>query len=516
MLLSLSGCAVGDKDLERWERTQQGPRKLYAVATHEKYGEELRLHALESIIKMPARSGKNIALPVLIEGFHDDADDQDKPGALSALTDSTRKVMIEKLTPFLEDEMKKAPPQKKADGTKDRDPTVPVKDAAFAILANEPPLVTNEAIRTRLKQAIVNWVVADFDARLDAPQKYSVEQMFKAIGNPAVVGLPPLIREESSKVDRITALVSDLGDPETKLKSANQLVTLAKGIDSPQWIQKKTAEVKETNEKQGRKDVPEAALQNQLKAYQDQELFKIFSAMKKIAQKPVIDYLTGVAANKAASEDRRKNALAALEGHVDKTNTDLLNKLSEIAADDSTPDGVRDLAFARLGELPKDQVVPRMYKLFDAKKWKVRWIAGSLVLKSITTKGLPEFFAHLPRGGAMGMTEFFTYGGAIQTMDSGPGEPKTRDAILPYLNGKEGTPKLVALGYFYKGKKADSGLVEAQGGAKEPAPKCAKEDDCGWSCDIPKEGKPAESESKDIVTVGDFAKYCVLPSMNSK
>ncbi len=53
---------------------------------------------------------------------------------------------------------------------------------------------------------------------------------------------------------------------------------------------------------------------------------------------------------------------------------------------------MRDLAFARLGELPKDQVVPKLYTLFEAKKWKVRWVAASLVLKDHDDQGqLPEF-----------------------------------------------------------------------------------------------------------------------------
>ena len=51
------------------------------------------------------------------------------------------------------------------------------------------------------------------------------------------------------------------------------------------------------------------------------------------------------------------------------------------------------------------------------------------------------------------------------------------------------------------------------------APVCETDTDCKWSCEIAKEGAkdPAkERESKDIKTVGDFVKYCVVPAMQER
>ena len=64
-------------------------------------------------------------------------------------------------------------------------------------------------------------------------------------------------------------------------------------------------------------------------------------------------------------------------GAIDKNNAGDIDKLFAIAKDDNTPDEVRDQAFARLGELPKELIVPKLYTLFEPKKWKVRWVAGT-------------------------------------------------------------------------------------------------------------------------------------------
>ncbi|MBP9112820.1 MAG: hypothetical protein KBF88_08420 [Polyangiaceae bacterium] len=514
MSLSLmqASCAVGEGDLKRWQTTENGPRRLWSVATHEKYDKPLRLKALDAIVNLRPRGGQNISLPVLVDGFHDKMDNEDKPGALTMLPDATRAEMIQALVPVLVEQMKVPPPQKKPDGTRDYDTSVAAKDAAFSILAHEPPLTNDKTVRDALSAAISNWAMADFENRLDAPQKFGIERMFKFIGPTSVRGLSPLLVESSMRIDRITALIAELGDPETKLKSSTQLVALAKSLDSAEWIKKKTPEVRDANQKAKLTVNPQQEA-DQLKKYQDQELLKVFSAMKKLGGKPTADYLVNFAAKKDNSDDRRKAALAALEGHVDRANTDHINKLNDIAIDEAASDGLKDLAFSRLGELPKADVQARMYRHFDNKKWKIRWVAAGLVLKSMTTKGVPEFMSRLPRGGKMAMNEFFTYGAQIKSMDAPAGEPKATDVIKPYLEGRDAVPKLVALGFYYTGKKADAPLVQRVADDNSPVPKCDKDDECNWQCEIPKAGTPNETEPKEIKTVGDFAKFCVLPSM---
>jgi hypothetical protein len=212
--------------------------------------------------------------------------------------------------------------------------------------------------------------------------------------------------------------------------------------------------------------------------------------------------------------DRRKVALAALEGRVDKSNAADVERIFSIAKDDSTPDEVRDIAFQRLGELPKDQVVPKLYTLFQNKKWKVRWVAATNVLKAITTRQLPEFFNRLPAT-RLALNEPLTYGALIAKMEPPAGEPRPRDVLISHLNSGQIGAKLTSLGAFYQGKKADISVVDSKASDNTPIPKCDPSDDCGWTCDVPKPGvaDKNDKESKTILTVGDFARYCIEPSM---
>jgi hypothetical protein len=264
-------------------------------------------------------------------------------------------------------------------------------------------------------------------------------------------------------------------------------------------------------------------LQAQVLKYQDQELTKVFSSMKRLGGKPVVEYLITYSGDGKNSPERRKTALAALEGRVDKTNVADIERIFVIAKDENTPDEVRDLAFARLGELPKEQVVPRLYTLFGARKWKVRWVAANKVLQIILPHQIPEFMSHLPVNSAtkMGMNEPLTYGPTLVQMEKRdglpPNEPKVRDVVMGYLNSPQVGPKLTALGYFYSGKKADIGIVQNRSGDTQVVSKCDKDDGCEWSCLVTKPGATDKNdkEAKTIATVGEFARECIAPSMES-
>ncbi len=499
-----TGCAVSESDVHRWEGTERGPEKLVAVLTHDKYSIQLRTEAAMSLIRMKPRAGKRIGIDQLIS-------------AVASLDEDSRRKIVIGMTPELVKEIESPPPQKKPDGTMEQDATIPFKDAAFAMMSHEPPLVSDEKSKTDLTAALIKWTQTDFEDRIDnSAQAYGVEQMMRFFQAPSVKGLPALMTEQSSKVDRIAALVADLGDPDTKMKASQQLVSLAEGIDSPNWIAKMKPAVMDANKRSGQ-NINDQQLAQQLDKFQEQELTKIFTSMKRVGGRPVIDYCLKFAANQKNSEERRKAALAALEGRIDKSNTADVDKIFEVAKDENTPDSVRDLAFARLGELPKEQIVPKLYTLFEPKKWKVRWVAASLVLKTMTTKNLPEFMRRLPASSAqkMGLSEPTTYGSLIAKMDAPNGEPKPKDAILPYLSSKDLGAKLTALGFFYEGKKADLGVVQSHEDDKTAVPKCDKDDDCGWTCVVPKAPGSQDTEQKTITTVGEFAKYCVEPSMTN-
>jgi hypothetical protein len=503
-----TGCRVDDEAVHRWETTERGPDKLVAVLTHDKYDTPLRVEAGLSLIRMRPRNGRRIGTELMTD-------------ALAEVRTDTRQKIVDGMAPELIKQIQAPPPVRGAPGTPlPEDHSIPYKDAAFSLMQHDPPLVTNDATKAALSAALTQWSQADFEGRLENPsQQFGIEQIMRFLGPNSVKGLPALITEQSSRVDRIVGLVADLGDDATKQKGSENLVALARAIDSKPWIDKWTTIIQKSDD-DAKQKVTKEQVMKQVTTLQDQELTKVFSSMKKLKGKVVVEYLILYAGDGHNSSDRRKTALAALEGGVDKNNSADIERIFAIAKDDATPDDVRDLAFNRLGELPKEQVVPRLYTLFQAKKWKVRWVAAQQVLKMITPKRIPEFMSHLPATPSvkMGQGEPLMYGQQMARMESPPGEPKARDIVMGYLGSKEVGPKLTALGFFYEGKKADQGVVVSKEADTQLVPKCDPTDECGWQCELPKAGSPPEkheTEVKAVVTVGDFARDCIAPHMDA-
>ena len=63
-------------------------------------------------------------------------------------------------------------------------------------------------------------------------------------------------------------------------------------------------------------------------------------------------------------------------------------------------DVVLDQAFRRIGEMPRELVVEKLYEIFKTDKWKIRRAAAATVLKISTVKHVDEFMAKLPEGKA--------------------------------------------------------------------------------------------------------------------
>lgn len=513
----VSGCRVSESDVHRWETTERGPFKLVAVITHDKYAWNLRVEAALSLVRMPPRGGSRGGIKILCDHYKDE-DGSDRSGALVQLSEDARQKIVNGMAPELVKQMQAPPPQRTAENRLPPDPSVPFKDAAFAMLSHEPPLVSDEQTQKQLRDALTQWAQTGFEDRIEnSSQQFGIEQMMRFLGAPSVRALPGLINENTYRLDRIAGLIADLGEPETKLKASEALVTLAKRVESQPWFDAQRGIVDEHNKKSGVNATVEQVTQ-QITKMQDRRLTEeIFPAMKKIGGRPAVDYLFGVAIDQKGKEERRKLALAALEGRIDKANPADLDRTFTIARDDATPDSVRDVAFARLGEFNKEQILPKLYTLFEPKKWKVRWVAASLVLKTVGTRQVGDFMARLPKSPAqkMGMTEPLSYGQLIAKMEPPAGEPKPRDAVLPYLQSRDLGPKLVALGFFYEGKHADHHVVKPFEGDATPLPKCEKDDECDWKCDVPKPGSQ-EKEPKELKTVGEFVTFCLIPSMDKK
>lgn len=509
-----SGCAVSEADVHRWETTEAGPEKLYAIVTHDKYSWPLREEAALSLVRMHPRNGKRVGLEYLALGY--DTSQGKVQGALSVLTEEARRHIVDDITPKLVAAMSQPPPPKPAEGAAAQpDPSIPYKDAAFALLSHEPPLVVDEKSKSDIVAALTQWVQTDFEDRVDnSDQQFGVEQIMRFLGAPSVKMLPSTITLDSTKVDKACQLIADIGDDDAKKRASEALVGMAKQIDSSTWLDKQRALVNEANAK-AKISATAAQVSAQLQQYQEQELEKVFADMKRVGGRPVVEYCLGFARDKSKSEKMRVDALAALENRVDRTNPSDVNTIFDLVKDDSTPDKVRGMAMARLGELPKDMVVPKLYTLFD-KKWQVRIDAARLVLKSMTTRDVPDFMRHLPENAKtkMALSEPITYGALILQMDqSAPaGAPKARDVLNQFLGSSVMGAKLTAAGSYYTAKKSAAGPLRALESDKTPVPKCSDADNCGWSCDVSKPGSK-DKETKTITTVGEFVQWCVEPSL---
>lgn len=516
---AIAGCRVADTDVKRWETTQRGPYKLVAVVTHDKYPWDLRTDASMSLIRMPPRGGTRQGIGYLIDHYKDE-DGEQREGALATLAEEPRRQIVDRLAPQLIHELEPPPPPHAADGRVAPDPTIAFKDATFAMLIHEPPLVSNEKTRADLKAALTKWASTGFEDRIDnGAQQFGLEQMMHYLGPDSVKALPALMNENTGRIDRVAGLVNDVGDDATKQKASEALAALATKYHSKDWLDAQTKIVKESNARNNIK-ADDTQVAGQVDKIQERRLTEeVFPAMKKVGGRPSIDYLFTYAADNTKPSPRRVLALAALEGRVDKNSPTDLDRIFAIAKNEDMPDEVRQGAFNRLGEFPKEQIVPKLYTLFDPKKWKTRWVAGETILKTFSsTKQVPDFLAHLPKTDRtkMGMTEGLSYAGDMKKIEGQ--DPKLRDVLVPYLTSKDLGARLTALSFFWEGKKADQGVVAPFENDSALLPKCEKEDDCSWACDVPKAGSkdPKETESKELKTVGEFVKFCLVPSMDKQ
>jgi hypothetical protein len=518
LLLGATGCRVTGEDIQRWERTEMGPFKLVAVVTHDKYDVPLRRDAAIALLRMKPRNGQRLGLQC------ETRLDRDMPPvclqeALASLPPDERRRLVGELVPVLVTEMSKPAPAEGPNGAMPPDPTVPYKDGAFAILTyDRAPLVLDDEQRKALRTALVKWATSDFERRLAiGSQAFGPEQILRQFGAEAAPGLVSHIRADGA-YDRAASLVADLGDAATKDQASQKLVELAKFTESQAWFDKTRPQVQASN-KAANYNVEGDKLDRQVRDFQEEQLVKVYASMKRVGGRAAVDYLLGVATDPKRPEKRRLGALAALEGRLDRSNPADVQRVLAAAAAEDTPDAVRDLAFQRVGELPREQVVGKLYDLFAsplaAKKWKIRWVAASTVLKMSSAKDVPEFFARLPGAAAPGfaMSEPLTYGEQIGKMNP----PPARDVLAQPLRQGTLAQRLTALGYFYAhGKAADAPLLAPLEDDKAALPK-VEDPEGKWQCGVPKAGgKPGETELREVTTVGEFVKTCVAPVVRAR
>jgi HEAT repeat protein len=346
----------------------------------------------------------------------------------------------------------------------------------------------------------------------ESSQIYGMQQVLRWLKEDGVRALPALIESGMPKTDDIARLVADLGDEKTKVDASRRLVAIAQDVASPGWKKKKAPSVEAANKASGLEPTKDQ-FEAQLDQYQEEELLRVFQSMTKIGQTPIVDFLLQYAQNKDYPAKRRAAALAALEGHLDRKKPAHADAVLSLLSDDTTPDLLRDVAVKRVGELPREKVVEKLYTLFDNERWQIRWIAADLILKMSETKHVDEFMKKLGRAQGMAMSEPLVYGPTIGQMK---GSPKPVEYIDKYA--KEDQPvqaRLTALGYYYKnGGAADIPKVEAYKNDTTKVPSCAESaTDCEWECTIQVDKQPV---AKEVSTVGDFVEYCIRPAMEAR
>lgn len=503
----LTGCRTSDDDIERWTNTAQGPRKLVAVLTHDKYPLERRVEAAMGLVRMKPRGGRQV-------GILGQDDQPGLVGALESLPPAERERIVTEIVPKLEEAMKAPPPKAQAGQPAPPDPSFPYKDAAFALLTHsEGALVQSEENKTRLRTALTDWCMTDFAERMDdSSQLYGMEQVLRELGAQGVARLPEQIDASAKKIDKMADLIADLGNEDAKLRAAKRLAAVAAEVDSEHWVKQKAPLVEAANKASKLNPTPDQ-FKAQLDQYQEEELLRVFASMKKVGGAPVVDFLLKYTQNKDKPEKRRAAALAALEGNINKNSPEQVKAVLDIASAADTPDSIRDIALRRVGELPRAQVIDRLYGLFSNDNWKIRWVAAELVLKTSEAKHVDEFMRKISGVRGMAMTEPLRYGALIGEMK---GPPKPIDLADKYASrGYAVEARLSALGFYYEhGTKDQLSKIAPYESDRSRVPSClADASDCEWKCAV---GEGKDQEVKDISTVGDFVSYCVKPAMEKR
>lgn len=502
--VGVSGCRVNQDDLHRWESTERGPDKIKAVLAHDKYELPLRIEAAVSLIRMKPRNGRYVGLEKLLEGLHEIPKDQ-------------RAKILEGLVPLVIAELRKDPPAAQAGQPAPPDPSFSYKDSAYALINSEEgeALVEDEKMRDDLRASLKEWAMKDFDRRLEnRAQKFGMEQLLKSLGPFGVDQLPEKITLEPRNLEKLTNLIAEIGSDETKELASAKLVEVVKYVISTKWVETKRPQLEAANEAANLKPTKQQ-VDTQVEEYQDEEMQRVLGTLKKMGGRPAIEYALELGSTKTLKPDRRVWALAALELRLDPKNNKDIERIFAIATDEDpkTTDAVKDLAFARIAEMERAQVIDKLWAQFTkTEKWKVRAVLGDIIFrmsdKEPLEKLLPTFMGKLPEKDAKGfaLTEAALYGDYLGDY------PKIREQMNKYLPETATTAqRAVAFSFYMKrGEPKDVKVLEPYRADKTALPTPCEGEHCKWECYVPKdEKKPEEAELKEVKTFGEFVVNCV-------
>ncbi|MGF1466095.1 MAG: hypothetical protein ACFCGT_08165 [Sandaracinaceae bacterium] len=375
-LLALVGCKVTPENIDYWTGTVKGPGKIVAVLTHDKYEDELRVHAGLALVRMDPRQEIN-GVTELEE-------------ALNRLDEGTQARIVDGMAPELirmmsgadvpqgEDERRVSPLQERA------------KDAAFLVIDS----ASEGEVQRELLEAIINWYAQDFDAR-NLEGMFSAEVVVRQFGAPAAGQLVNALNAHLNQLSlvKIAELVADLGTAEAKAEAARRLVEIEREMEGAafaQWLRGRL-------EAQYPDAEPERVNRGVEINRESHLTDGLLPAMKSLNdQRLVQDRLLELARRPETEEpilSRRVAALQAMEGSVRPEQVDALLTL---ALDDDTPPRVSDYAFDRVADSRDARIVTRLWPTFgDTDDWRMRWRVGSLILTLGGSDVVQPFFERM-------------------------------------------------------------------------------------------------------------------------
>ena len=297
------------------------------------------------------------------------------------VSDEARKHIVDDIAPKLIEMMQQPPPPKPADGTpQPARPEHPLQGRRLRLLSHEPPLVDRRRRRrpTSPPRSPSGCRPTSRTASTTARSSSASSRSCASSAPPSVKTLPA---HDHRGIDQ-----ERQGLPARRRhrrrrheearrrgpRRAGQAHRLA-GVD------RQAARPRQRGQHRRRTRPPRAQQVNaQLKTYQEQELEKVFTNMKRVGGRPVVDYCLAYARDKGKSEKMRTDALAAIENRIDKNiPADFQTHLRHHPRRRGTPTRVRGVAMARLGELPKDMIVAKLYALFTTRSGRSGWTLPS-------------------------------------------------------------------------------------------------------------------------------------------
>jgi hypothetical protein len=145
--------------------------------------------------------------------------------------------------------------------------------------------------------------------------------------NPESQRLLAALDENSPKLTADAVTLARRGDAERRAVVA-RLLQMARAIMAPDQAAARE-ELREANRQAGYAATPKQ-LDAQLDWYQTDKLLPVFEAMKEIGGAEITAFCFGVAEDKAAPRDRRRAALAVLEGTVDASDAAAVKRRTSV------------------------------------------------------------------------------------------------------------------------------------------------------------------------------------------